>query len=448
MVLGHMATSLILTPMPGPWEIVQRIRESLFFIPTLVLLGCAVVAGLALWADDRGSAILDGLPLLSTTAAGGRAIASTVAGATITVAAIVFSVTALSTQMASSQYSPRALGSFLDDRFQQFIIGLVVGTFTYSLLILAGLSDVLPSSAAELSLSITLGVLLGVASAIGIVGYIDHSLGHMQIDSVVRRIAMTTVESIRHHRSDDREHGEMFNEGSPTGDHLSVESRSTGWVQGIDASKLIAALPPGATARVDVGPGEAVSKGDSVITLWAGDSQPDNARLRSAIRITHKRSISADPGFGIRLMVDIALRALSPGVNDPTTAVDVIHHLKIPLREILVSAAPDRVVRGPDNRTVYLPELVSRADYVHAAFTEIRLMASSQPHVLEALISVLEDLERENQAGSIPGRVTAIAEQLDLALETARGSGMPEPDLRRLLGNRRYEERMKQGDHR
>jgi len=77
--------------------------------------------------------------LLDTTVAGGRAIASAVAGATITVAAIVFSITALTTQMASNQYSPRALGEFFEDRFQQSVIGLVVGTFTYSLLVLGSL---------------------------------------------------------------------------------------------------------------------------------------------------------------------------------------------------------------------------------------------------------------------------------------------------------------------
>ena len=424
--------------MPSLWELVQRIRESLFFIPTLVLIGCATIAGLALLADDRGSALLDNLPLLSTTAAGGRAIAGTVAGATITVAAIVFSLTALSTQMASSQYSPRALGSFLDDRFQQFIIGLVVGTFTYSLLILAGLSDVLSSSAAAQSLSVTFAVLLGVASAVGIIAYIDHSLHHMQIDSVVRRIAMTTVESIRHHRSRDREHTEMSDEGAPKGDAVVVEAKSTGWVQGIDVSKLMENIPAGATARVNVGPGEAVSRGDSIITMWSEENLSESTfpRLRSAIRITPKRSISADPGFGIRLLVDIALRALSPGVNDPSTAVDVIHHLKIPVREILLSTAPDRVVRGSEGRRIFLPELTSRSDNVHSAFTEIRLAARSQPPVFAALIDVLEDLERENQDGDLPGRVTAISEQLELTLQAVRDSDLPEPDLRRLLGSR------------
>ena len=416
----------------------RRIRESLFLIPSAGLLLLASLAGLAIWidslVDDFG-----GIPIvLSVTISGARAIATTVAGATITVAAIVFSITALSTQMAASQYSPRTVGDFFDDPFQQMIIGLVVGTFTYSLLILAGLGDVLENTEATPSLSITLDILLGVLSAIGIVGFINHSLRRMQIDSVVRRIAEDTLDSMRRDLRQSTE-TDVTETPPPTGDTHEVIARRTGWVTRIDTSSLLTALPDSTAVRVDVRVGEAVSEGDQIATIWSEDEDDlDGAAgaVRGAIRLASHRSISSDPSFGIRQLVDIALRALSPGVNDPTTAVDVLHHLKIPIREVLVSEAPKRVFIGDNARRVYMAETPSRTDYVHTAFAEIRLAAGNQLSVIEGLVEVLEDLESELLVADLPGRAAAVQEELSLTIEMARDSGLPDADLRRMVGER------------
>jgi uncharacterized membrane protein len=149
--------------------------------------------------------------------------------------------------------------------------------------------------------------------------------------------------------------------------------------------------------------------------------------------LSDERSLELDPTFGIRQLVDIALRALSPGVNDPTTAVDVIHHLKTPVRKVLLSAAPRRVFTGDDDRRVFLANIPSRSDYVHFAFSEIRLAASRQPYVLAALLEVLADLEQDLEEAGLDGRQQAVREEIELTLEVAESSGLPEPDLRRVL---------------
>ena len=426
-----------------------RIRESLFFIPTAALLTFVLFAAFSLWVDSRFTDIFEDLPLvLSATVSGGRAIATTVAGATITVAAIVFSITALSTQMTASQYSPRSVGGFFDDPFQQAIIGLVVGTFTYALLILAGLGDVLdgPSEATP-SLSVSLTILFGVLSAIGIVAYINHSLRRMQIDSVVRRIAGAALSSVRRDLSESNE-GTVPEASPPQGTPQEVIANRTGWVTSIDTSSLLSELPPSTTARIDVRVGEAVSEGDQIATLWIGDEQQRDTedqkalarRVRRAIGLAAQRSISRDPTFGIRQLVDIALRALSPGVNDPTTAVDVLYHLKIPIREVLSSEAPRRVFTGPDDQRVYLSETPSRTDYVHMAFAEIRLAAGNQLSVIGALVEVLEDLESELEIAGLSGRAAAVREELGLTIEMARKSGLPDADLTRIIGEELEEE--------
>ena len=421
----------------------RRIRESLFFIPTAALLTFVLLAALSLWVDSEFIDTFDGLPLvLSATVSGGRAIATTVAGATITVAAIVFSITALSTQMAASQYSPRSVGGFFDDPFQQAIIGLVVGTFTYSLLILAGLGDVLddPGEATP-SLSVSLTIVFGVLSAVGIVAYINHSLRRMQIDSVVRRIAGAALSAVRRDLSESNE-GTVPEASPPQGAQYEVLAHRTGWVTSIDTSSVLSDLPTSTTARIDVRVGEAVSEGDQIATLWidakedweAEEGEELAGRVRSAIGLAAQRSTSSDPTFGIRQLVDIALRALSPGVNDPTTAVDVLHHLKIPIREVLSSEAPRRVFTGEDDQRVYLSETPSRTDYVHMAFAEIRLAAGNQLSVIEALVEVLEDLESELEIAGLSGRAAAVREEFRLTIEMARQSGLPDVDLNRILG--------------
>lgn len=374
-------------------------------------------------------------PLIDTTVAGGRAIASAVAGATITVAAIVFSITALTTQMASNQYSPRALGDFFEDPFQQTIIGLVVGTFTYSLLVLGSLgSAIIDGSPARPSVSATIAVGLGVASALGIVAYINHSLRRMQIDSVVRRIANASIAAIDRHlaRGEDQS---IVESPPPKGVSRAIKAESGGWVIAIEEEKALYALPPGSTGRVDVRLGEAVSVGDRILTIWPdpGDDWEGAGTLRKSIVTAQERSVDLDPTFGIRQLVDIALRALSPGVNDPTTAVDVIHHLKTPVRTVLLSDAPRRVFTGPDERKVFLAYTPSRADYVHAAFSEIRLAAGGQPYVLGALIEVLSDLISELGETELSDREGPVIQELEATVSMAENSGLPELDLGRML---------------
>ena len=425
----------------------NRLRDSLFVVPVSMIVIAGGLAGLCLLLDSRNLPyLLDSPLIISATVSGGRSIATTVAGATITVAAIVFSITSLSTQMAATQYSPRAVGGFFEDLFQQTVIGLVVGTFTFSLVILAGLNDVLDQTEeATPTVSVTLAIVLGVLSAIAIVAYIDHSLRRMQIDRVVRRIADAALEAVRKQQRGPTDKPQLTETGPPQGESRRVKSTRGGWIVGIDGERLLAALPPRSTARVEVRVGEAVSAGDPIATVWADSGKPDMSpsterRIRRAIDTEDERSVDSDPTFGIRQLADIALRALSPGINDPTTAVDVIHHLKVPVREILASPPPLRVLEGSEGRRAFLAEIPSRSDYVHQAFSEIRMSASSQPFVLRALLEVLQDLKGDLDGDNLEGRLAAVEEEFRLVFDAAQKSGLPEPDIERVLRGHRMED--------
>ena len=421
-------------------RLVVRIRESLYAIPIAVVLLCGILAIVSLVLDAAVGDKVVGWPILDTTVAGGRAIAAAVGSATITVAAIVFSITALTTQMASNQYSPRALGEFFEDPLQQFIIGLVVGTFTYSLLVLASLgSAIVDGSAARPSVSATVGIVLGVGSALGIVVYINHSLRQMQIDSVVRRIADSAISALEEQLS--REDDSILSDGPPPeGEPRGMKATVGGWVVALDVDGALDALPPRSTCRMDVRLGEAVSVDDTILTVWPDPGEDwDATSLKRSVVTAKERSLEQDPSFGIRQLVDIALRALSTGVNDPTTAVDVIHHLKTPVRTVLLSDAPVRVFKGPDERRVFLPNTPGRSDYVHAAFAEIRLAARRQPYVLGALMEVLTDLIADLRWLELQDREGPVRAELIETVKTARNSDFPELDLKRLMEGRSIE---------
>lgn len=419
----------------------QRIRESLFLVPLLIIAACSGLAALTLYLDDlvTKDALGDIPILLSSTIAGGRSIATTVAGATITVAAIVFSITALSSQIAANQYSPRAVSGFFEDPFQQMVIGLITGTFTYSLLILGGLSATLASNSEPVpSVAVTFAVFLGVASAIGIVAYIDHSLRRFQVDSVVQRIAQATLVAIKK-RNKEIYDDQIVGDGSPpTGPSFTVLANRTGWIQDLNPSALAKAAPPRSSVKVAVRLGEPVSKGDKIFTVWTEDAETVERigdRLRDKVRIGRDRSLDYDPAFGIRQLVDIALKALSPGINDPTTAVDVVHQLKVPLREILLSDTPSRVHNGPEGQRIYFPQTPTRSAFVHFAFAEIRLAAATQTSVLSALLEVLTDLIDEMEGAELTGRMGALTQERDLVVVKTRESGLPGPDIERVLSS-------------
>jgi uncharacterized membrane protein len=416
---------------------VQRLRESLFLVPTAVIVLCIGAAVGARYLDREVEAVADFPLLLSVSLSGGRSIATAVAGATITVAAVVFSITALSSQIASSQYSPRAVAGFFENRFQQLVIGLVVGTFAYSLLVVAGLAGTVESDQSlQRSVSVTLAVVLGIGSGVAIVAYIDHSLRRMRVSAVVRRIAEATAEAVRReYRKEaaaDKADGRLQPEGKP----VHVHAVRLGWVRFIDVPVLARTVPPGTAIRVEVRTGELVAVGDLLATAWLApgeDGRTLAVAVRRAIFTARDRSVDRDPAFGIRQLVDIALRALSPGINDPTTAVDVIQHLKVPLRGILTGDLPGRVYSGLDHQRVFLPEAPSRSDHVHAAFSEIRLAGVQQPAVLRTLLEVAADLVTELKDSDLEGRGTALMEEAGLAIAAARGAGFAEPDLKRIL---------------
>lgn len=413
---------------------VERLRDSLFFVPAIFIAGGV---GLAFVTSRLDTTIPIESSMLPSSADGTRAILASVAAASATVAALVFSITAVTVQLAASQYSPRVLQGFLRDRFQQVIIGVVVGTFAFSLVGLAthGSSEPGAGPAAWTALAATA---LGITVIIGIVAFIDHVTRRIRVDDTIRRLTATTTSSMESWFSQERPPDELEGWDIPESTREeTLRASNDGWVQAIDARRIADGIPPGAIARVDVRVGTHVNRGDGMITVWRAESDEDDelsGSLTKAILLGQTRTIAQDPGFGIRQLVDIALRALSPGVNDPTTAADVVHHLVAPLR-VAVSAEPRRrVLPGAAGGRVVLHQEPDQDDLVRQAFGEIRLASTRQPHVGQALLEALWSLRRQVDRGDGPKRALPVLdEQLRLVAEAVLSWDLPAPDLEPMM---------------
>jgi uncharacterized membrane protein len=286
----------------------------------------------------------------------------------------------------------------------------------------------------QTSASVTAVLVLGVGSAVAIVAYLDHSLRRMRIDAVVRRIAEATTEAVRRQQRDGPG-VEVDGHDRPEVPPQQIYARRTGWVLEIEAAAMALRLPPGSMTRIEVRVGEAVMRGDLLATVWAepGKGEGTMKPVLKGIHLGRDRSIDTDPGYGIRQLVDIGLRALSAGINDPTTAVDVVQHLKLPLRAILSLSPPRRIHSGPAGQRVFMPEADSRSEEVHKSFAQIRAAAASHPAVLEVIIDVVADLAAELEANDLGTRAVALREQARLALDLARQGHLAESDLAPVL---------------
>ena len=403
---------------------IESVRDSLFLLPAGLIIALAVASQFARTLDGSvGSG--DSVWLLSTTTESARAILTTVATATVTVAAIVFSMTSVVVQLATSQFSPRVTQDFLRDRYQQVTIGVTIGTFVYALLVLGSVRVAEGDTERAYHFSVTVGVVLAVFSMLAIVSFIDRVMRSMRIDTIVHSLARESEEAFRGLQKSTLQDGGA-DIPARMGDSTKVDLSQSGWVRSIDFEEILEALPGDTSVQLDVRTGDFTTDHVTVASVWPTVNEKTVDAVAKAIQLGRTRTVQDDPAYGIRQMVDIALRALSPSINDVTTAADVVRQLKGPLKTLLLGDVPGRVVGDERGNRVYVPRAFTISDYIHGAFTEIRLHAGGQPYALLALVETLGSLLGMLDAADIGGRATALRREAAATIETIRLSDMPE----------------------
>ncbi len=390
----------------------DALRTRLWPLPVLTV-ALAVVLGTAMPALD---AAVDGqLPksvtvfLFSGGPEAARSVLQAISGSLITVTSLTFSLTVVSLQLASSQFSPRLLRTFTSDRFVHGTLALFLASFAFALTVLRSVrSESSGTSPFVPEISVTVAFVLAIASVIGLVLFLAHLTREIRVETMMRRVNVETQETI------DR----VFPKGrpprgpnpAPVSEGFLIVSTSSGFLTSFDKSALMrAAEESGAVIRIDREPGSSLVEGVPFATAWPAEPgaafTPEVREtladdVNGAVAAGFERTNVQDVGFGFRQLVDVAARALSPGINDPTTAVHVIGHLSVLLCRLAErSPGPEHLTDdvGRVRVVVSLPKLT---DLLDMAMNQPRQYGAADPAVAGRLLGLLQELtwcDREDQ---------------------------------------------------
>lgn len=376
----------------------QRLTGSLWFVPGLIVVSAIVLAAVLVEVStltDR-KALARFPRLFGAGGAGARSVLATIAGSIITVAGVTFSITVVAVAQASTQYTPRILRNFMRDRANQIVLGVLAGIFVYCLVVLRTIR-----SNDELHFVPAIAVLVAVVLAVVGIGFFMFFLHHiaetLESGTILARVGRETVQAVEHLFPDDL--GEEVFDVAPNVDVAALDAAewrtvpatATGYIQRVDEEGLLAyANRRGAVVRMERGIGEFVVAGTPLASL--ADAQRDAEEVKSVnalFTLSSYRTVDQDAAFGIRQMVDIALKGLSPGVNDTTTAVSCVDHIG----EVLVRLASRRVeepYRMAAGRLRVVAKGPSFESLLKMALNEIRQNAAGNVAVLARLLSVQE----------------------------------------------------------
>ena len=382
-------------------------RTRLWPVPALAI-AIAIAAGLLLPELDH---TLDGaMPAeLSRWIFGGgpgaaREVLAAIAGSVMTVTSLTFSLTVVTLQLASSQFSPRLLRTFARDRFVQRTLGLFVATFAYALTVLRTVRDSDNGGTPFVpQISVTVGFLLAVISVITLVLFLGHLVRMIRVETLLASVlgeamhdAQASLEQL-----DESESTGGESAPSPPRTAVPVAATGTGFLTGVDAESVIgAAADAGAVVMLHRKPGDWVVKGTPVALVWAagGGRLDDDAvsQLRDCVagvvRVGDERTPLQDIGYAVRQLTDVVVKALSPGINDPTTAVHGIGHLSALLCRLADRRLGVSVYRDDDDVVRVVVEGPVLADLLDEAVTQPRHYGAEDATVLAALTRLLRDL--------------------------------------------------------
>jgi uncharacterized membrane protein len=235
-------------------SLTERMRSSLFFVPMFAVILAAILGIVGLAVDRHVDTSLADLPIgFTSTVESARTLLGVIAGATISFAGIAFSVSLLIIQLASSQYSPRVVHTLFRDPFNKRVMALVVGTFTYCVVVLRSVRSALDSGGEPVipNISVAVAVVLGIATILAIVAFINHSAHSMDVSEILERIRQETTKQIRAEWTLTTPEIVTDYQIPPasTGATTTIRAERSGWIQLIDTAALLDCLPDGTTAR-------------------------------------------------------------------------------------------------------------------------------------------------------------------------------------------------------
>ncbi len=426
----------------------EKLRASFWFIPSL-LAGLAFAASLSLVRLDEAMQAQDiaRIPWIYRGGPeGARAVLSTIAGSMIGLTGITFSITIVALTLASTQFGPRLLKNFMRDRGNQFVLGTFIATFMYSLMVLRRVHGARESVFVP-HLSVTMGVVLAMLSVGVLIYFIHHVAESIQAPHVIALVGGDLDEAIE--RIYPELIGDSFREDDPQprprdlpprfrAEAFAIEASRGGYVQAIDGDGLIRlASEHDLILELLHRPGHHVIAGSTLALAWPGaktDSEVAKA-IQGMFIIGIERTGEQDAEFAALQLVEVAVRALSPGVNDPFTAINCVDRLSASLAKLARRKSPSGYRYDDEKQLRVLAKFDAFGDMARAFLDQIRQNGRGNAAVTVRLLEVIAEV------ASHVRRPEDRATLLRQAAMIERGShqGLPEEEDRKDV-QARYQE--------
>jgi uncharacterized membrane protein len=423
----------MISRLKAAWE---DLNSSYWFVPAALGVGAFLLSIATLAVDRRLSQAwlqrldLDVLPVIQSE--GARSVLTTVASSMITVAGVVFSLTLLVLTQASSQFGPRLLNNYMRDRTNQFVLGIFVATFVYALLVLrvvtggdseAGIDPFVPN------LSVLVALVLTFFTVAVLVYFFHHTAQSIRVTHVLGELddaLRQRLEALAEHGPDDGD-GEDPDDTAPAiprdfRDDLGViAARRGGYLQSVDTEGLVAsAAEADAVVRIIPIAGSFVMRGAPLAEVHPATAAEDlDQPVHRAVSLGPDRSLTQDLAFYFDEFLEIALRALSPSMNDPFTARSCIDRIGQGLLLLDRRRLPLQVHVDDDGLVRAFVPLQEKGTLTRHIVGELRRASAGNLFVTQHLLETLVALRRSVAGAAIR---TAVDDELAGIVRDAEGS--------------------------
>jgi uncharacterized membrane protein len=365
----------------------DRLHSSYWFVPAIMCLVSGSMAFLILQLDIRyrDDALREQGWLYSGGAEGARAVLSTIAGSVMTVAGTTFSITIAVLSLASNQFGPRLLRSFMRDTANQVVLGTFTSTFLYCLLILRTVRG-LDENTYVPHISVTVAVFLAVINLGVLIFFIHHIAESIQVAHVINTVSQELDEAV------DRIFPEGLAEpaeGPQTIPEVErVEAESDGYLQVVDEDRLLRSTREhDVQVRLLSRPGDYILSGTPLAMSSRRLNKEEQKTIRHCFVCGRARTPHQDIEFAFLQMAEIAIRALSPGINDPFTATMCVDRISSAINRLGQRSLPLAVRRDGDGVVRVVAHRWTHQDVVEAGYGRIWEYARDHSQVVKELRS-------------------------------------------------------------
>ncbi len=403
------------------WE---SLRSTYWFLPSLlallaILLAWATIELDTYFLEERANGLQW---LYAGKAEGALSLLSTVAGSMITVAGVTFSITIVALTLASSQFGPRLLNNFMRDRGNQLVLGTFIATFIFCLLVMRTIRSTTVDPFVP-PISVTTGLLLAIASLGVLIYFIHHISTSINVEYVIANVEEdlnATIDRLYPQQRSPYAFEQVLRHEDDIPEDFASEARAVhaannGYVQVIDYDTLVdISTEHDIVLRLEQRPGGFVAEGHALVLVRPGEVVDDELveEINNAFIVGQRRLQRQDVTYDINQLVEIAVRALSPGINDPFTAIACLDRLGGALSNLAARATPSSYYYDDEDNLRVIGQSVTYGELVDTAFDQIRQYGRTSVGVtirlLETIAVIAAHVQTDDQRAALRRHATMV----------------------------------------